>query len=62
MMSILTSASLPLCFLLFLFIYSSPSISISFLHYTLIVILIYQIDIVITSGVCGRVELLERRR
>jgi hypothetical protein len=39
MMNILTSAS-HLCFLLFLFIYSSPSISCSFSHYTLIVIII----------------------
>ena len=39
------SASLPLCFLLFLFIYSSPSISFSFLHYTLIVIFSLQVRI-----------------
>ena len=38
MMSILTSAISASCFLLSLFIYSSPSISCSFLHYTLIVI------------------------
>ena len=31
-----------LCFLLFLFIYSSPSISFSFLHYTLVVLIIDQ--------------------
>ena len=37
MMNILTSVSF-LCFLLFSFIYSSPSISVSFSHYTLVAI------------------------